>query len=101
MHDSKLMKRLNLPRYHLTFIRYPYSIKRALIYILLIQHILSAHLRKFRIVASYNGRAILENRWRGWLLLSYYTFANEPILIDRSAGTKLISLVFARDFPRL
>jgi hypothetical protein len=101
MHESKLTKKFNLPRYHLKFIRYPYSIKRALIYILLIQHMLSAHLRKFRIVASHNGQSFLEKRWRGRLLLLYSTFANEPILISRSAGTKLISLVFAHDFPHL
>jgi hypothetical protein len=95
------MKKLNLPSYHLKFIRYPYTIKRALMYVLLIQHMLSAHLRNFRTVASYNGQSFLENRWRGRLLLSYSTFANKPILISRSAGTKLISLVFAHDFHHL
>jgi len=62
---------------------------------------LSAHLRKFRIVASYSGQSFLENRWRGRLLHSYSTFANKPILIGRSAGTSLMSLVFAHDFPHL
>jgi len=101
MHDSKFMKKLNLPCYHVNSICYLYSIKRALIYVLLIQRMLSAHLRKFRIVASYSGQSFLENRWHGLLLLSYSTFANEPILIGRSAGTKLMSLVFAHDFPHL
>jgi hypothetical protein len=101
MHDSKLMKKLNLPRYHPKCILYPYSIKRALIYVLLIQHMFPAYLRKFRIVASYYGHSFSENRWHGRLLLSHSTFANEPILISHSAGTKLISLVFAHDFPHL
>jgi hypothetical protein len=72
MHDSKFTKKLNLPRHHLKFISYLYSIKRALIYVLLIQNMFSAHLRKFRIVASYNGQSFLENRWRGRLLLLHF-----------------------------
>jgi len=39
---------------------------------------LPAHLRKFRIVANYDGQSFLENRWCGRLLLSYSTFAKQP-----------------------
>jgi len=97
MHDSNLMKIFNLLRYHPKLLGYPYSIKRALIYVLLIQHMLCEHLRN----SMVNGESFLENRWRSRLLLLYSTFANEPILISRFAGTKLISLAFAHDFPHL